>query len=191
MKKGNFLNYNTLKGRIIFAIFFSIVILISITIIDTKTLHNLNLNIRDSVVGKYLDLMSIFVFVNGMLFMLYSYMGVYDAITFITSTKVYSSKIFFVLMVVLGILQAFAGIDTLMRLFQMNGLLVSRNPNTYTGIYLFTPAIRCVVISLVMYAVRVICDIFMRRKHKDMMDQNEDLRARKKRMEDFLNNEKY
>lgn len=189
MKNKNFLNYNTLKGRIIFAIFFSIVIIISMTIIDKKSLHNLNLNIRDGVVGRYLDLMSIFVFVNGMLFMLYSYMGVYDTLTFMTSTNVYSSKIFFVIMVTLGLFQAFTGIDTLLRLFQMNGLLVSRNANTFSGIYLFSPAIRCVVISLLMYAVRIISDVVMRKKHKDMMDRDEELRARKKRMEDFLNSE--
>lgn len=187
MKKGNFLNYNTLKGRIIFAAIFSILIIISINLIDTSALHNLDLSLRNRSVDKYIDTMSIFVFVNSLIFMLYSYMGVYDAITFITSPKVYSPIIFSAIMIILGILQAFTGVDTLIRLLQMNGLIVTRNANIYSGIYLFTPAIRCTILSVFMYVIRMISDEVMKTKHKNMMEKSEELRKRKKKLEDFLN----
>lgn len=185
--KGNFFGYNTLKGRLLFALIFGALIAIDITIIDTKALHSLHLNYRTAEVEKYIDLMSIFVFVNGVLFMFYSSMGVYDAITFMTSEKVYAPKIFFLAMIVLGICQAFMGIDTVMRLFEMNALIVNRDANTYKGVYLFGAAIKCLLYSLLMYAIRMISEFRMRKSNEKMFRENHELRHRKKQLEDFLN----
>lgn len=185
--KGNFFEYNTLKGRLIFALVFGALIAIDIAIIDTKALHSLHLNYRTAQVDKYIDLMSIFVFVNGVLFMFYSSMGVYDAITFMTSEKVYAPRIFFFIIVVLGIFQAFMGIDTVMRLFEMNALIVNRDANTYRGVYLFGAAIKCLICSLFMYAIRMISEFRMRKSNEKMFRENHELRHRKKQLEDFLN----
>lgn len=182
----NHFNYNKLRGRVTFAILFSVVIFLGIIIIDTKSLHNLNLNIRDSVVGKYLDLMSIFVFLNGIIFMLYSYLGAYDVITYLTSTKIYSPIIFSILIVILGLFQIFAGINTLVRLFQLNGLLVSRMDNIYSGIYLFAPSIRGVFYSMAIYLIRIFSDIVMRKKHEEMMLNDVELQKKKERLKKFL-----
>ena len=186
-QKGNFLNYNKLKGRLTIADIAAIAIVIGIIIIDTKSLHSLNLNVRDGVVGKYLDLMSIFVFVYGTMFLIYGWFAAYDAITFMTSKHAYAPKYIFITMIALAILQILAGIDTLGRLFEMNGLLVSRNQNVFSGLYLFKSAIKGVVYSLLMYVVRMISDGIIKYKHEKLMQNNQDMRDRRERLEKMFN----
>ena len=90
-------------------------------------------------------------------------------------------------MIVLGICQAFMGIDTVMRLFEMNALIANRDANTYKGVYLFGAAIKCLLYSLLMYAIRMISEFRMRKSNEKMFRENHELRHRKKQLEDFLN----
>lgn len=185
-EKKSFLNYNTLKGRLIFAVVFGLAIIIGIKIIDTETLHNINLNLQNKAVGKYLDAMSIFVFVYGVMFSLYGAMGIYDAMTYITSEKAYAPKVLFFLIGILGFLQGLTGTDMIVRLLQMNGMLVQRHANIFSGIYLFTPAIKCLIYSLIMYVIRLSTDYFNRKQYEKLMEENQEMRDRKKQLEEFL-----
>ncbi len=182
-KKTKALGYTSLKGRIIYTAITLIVIFIGIKIIDSKSLHTYNLNFRTSEVGKYLDLMSIFVFVYSLYFMLYSSLGVYDAFDFMTSHHSYSPLIFTVIMVVLGVMMAFTGIDTIGRMFEMNGLLVARHANTFSGTYLFASALKAVLYSVLMYVVRVASTFVMKKQNEHLMKNNMDMRSRRERLE--------
>ncbi len=182
-KKIKALGYTSLKGRIIYTIATLIVIFVGIKIIDSKSLHTYNLNFRTSEVGKYLDLMSIFVFVYSLYFMLYSSLGVYDAFDFMTSHHSYSPLIFTVIMVVLGVMMAFTGIDTIGRMFEMNGLLVARHANTFSGTYLFASALKAVLYSVLMYVVRVASTFVMKKQNEHLMKNNMDMRSRRERLE--------
>lgn len=182
-KKIKALGYTSLKGRIIYTAITMIVIFIGIKIIDSKSLHTYNLNFRTSEVGQYLDLMSIFVFVYSMYFMLYSSLGVYDAFDFMTSHHSYSPLIFTVIMVALGVMMAFTGIDTIGRMFEMNGLLVARHQNTFSGTYLFASALKAVLYSVLMYVVRVASTFVMKKQNEHLMKNNMDMRSRRERLE--------
>ena len=182
-KKIKALGYTSLKGRIIYTAITMIVIFIGIKIIDSKSLHTYNLNFRTSEVGKYLDLMSIFVFVYSLYFMLYSSLGVYDAFDFMTSHHSYSPLIFTVIMVALGVMMAFTGIDTIGRMFEMNGLLVARHANTFSGTYLFASALKAVLYSVLMYVVRVASTFVMKKQNEHLMKNNMDMRSRRERLE--------
>lgn len=182
-KKIKALGYTSLKGRIIYTLVTLIIIFIGIKIIDSKSLHSYNLNYRTSEVGKYLDLMSIFVFVYSLYFMLYSSLGVYDAFDFMTSHHSYSPLIFTVIMVVLGVMMAFTGIDTIGRMFEMNGLLVARHANTFSGTYLFASALKAVLYSVLMYGVRVASTFVMKKQNEHLMKDNMDMRSRRERLE--------
>lgn len=182
-KKIKALGYTSLKGRIIYTIATLIVIFVGIKIIDSKSLHTYNLNYRTSEVGQYLDLMSIFVFVYSLYFMLYSSLGVYDAFDFMTSHHSYSPLIFTVIMVVLGVMMAFTGIDTIGRMFEMNGLLVARHQNTFSGTYLFASALKAVLYSVLMYVVRVASTYVMKKQNEHLMKNNMDMRSRRERLE--------
>lgn len=182
-KKIKLLGYTSLKGRIIYTIATLIVIFIGIKIIDSKSLHTYNLNYRTSEVGQYLDLMSIFVFVYSLYFMLYSSLGVYDAFDFMTSHHSYSPLIFTVIIVVLGVMMAFTGIDTIGRMFEMNGLLVARHANTFSGAYLFASALKAVLYSVLMYVVRVGSTFVMKKQNEHLMKNNMDMRSRRERLE--------
>lgn len=182
-KKIKALGYTSLKGRIIYTLVTLIIIFIGIKIIDSKSLHSYNLNYRTSEVGKYLDLMSIFVFVYSLYFMLYSSLGVYDAFDFMTSHHSYSPLIFTVIMVVLGVMMAFTGIDTIGRMFEMNGLLVARHQNTFSGTYLFASALKAVLYSVLMYVVRVASTFVMKKQNEHLMKDNMDMRSRRERLE--------
>lgn len=182
-KKIKALGYTSLKGRIIYTIATLIVIFVGIKIIDSKSLHTYNLNYRTSEVGQYLDLMSIFVFVYSLYFMLYSSLGVYDAFDFMTSHHSYSPLIFTVIMVVLGVMMAFTGIDTIGRMFEMNGLLVARHANTFSGTYLFASALKAVLYSVLMYVVRVASTYVMKKQNEHLMKNNMDMRSRRERLE--------
>ena len=182
-KKIKALGYTSLKGRIIYTAITLIVIFIGIKIIDSKSLHTYNLNFRTSEVGQYLDLMSIFVFVYSMYFMLYSSLGVYDAFDFMTSHHSYSPLIFTVIMVALGVMMAFTGIDTIGRMFEMNGLLVARHANTFSGTYLFASALKAVLYSVLMYVVRVASTFVMKKQNEHLMKNNMDMRSRRERLE--------
>ena len=182
-KKIKALGYTSLKGRIIYTIVTLIVIFVGIKIIDSKSLHTYNLNYRTSEVGKYLDLMSIFVFVYSLYFMLYSSLGVYDAFDFMTSHHSYSPLIFTVIIVVLGVMMAFTGIDTIGRMFEMNGLLVARHANTFSGTYLFASALKAVLYSVLMYVVRVASTYVMKKQNEQLMKHNMDMRSRRERLE--------
>lgn len=182
-KKIKALGYTSLKGRIIYTIVTLIVIFVGIKIIDSKSLHTYNLNYRTSEVGQYLDLMSIFVFVYSLYFMLYSSLGVYDAFDFMTSHHSYSPLIFTVIMVALGVMMAFTGIDTIGRMFEMNGLLVARHANTFSGTYLFASALKAVLYSVLMYVVRVASTYVMKKQNEHLMKNNMDMRSRRERLE--------
>lgn len=182
-KKIKALGYTSLKGRIIYTIVTLIVIFVGIKIIDSKSLHTYNLNYRTSEVGQYLDLMSIFVFVYSLYFMLYSSLGVYDAFDFMTSHHSYSPLIFTVIMVALGVMMAFTGIDTIGRMFEMNGLLVARHANTFSGTYLFASALKAVLYSVLMYVVRVGSTYVMKKQNEHLMKNNMDMRSRRERLE--------
>ena len=182
-KKIKALGYTSLKGRIIYTIVTLIVIFIGIKIIDSKSLHSYNLNYRTSEVGQYLDLMSIFVFVYSLYFMLYSSLGVYDAFDFMTSHHSYSPLIFTEIIVVLGVMMAFTGIDTIGRMFEMNGLLVARHQNTFSGAYLFASALKAVLYSVLMYVVRVGSTFVMKKQNEHLMKNNMDIRSRRERLE--------
>lgn len=182
-KKIKAFGYTSLKGRIIYTLVTLIVIFIGIKIIDSKSLHSYNINYRTSEVGQYLDLMSIFVFVYSLYFMLYSSLGVYDAFDFMTSHHSYSPLIFTVIMVVLGVMMAFTGIDTIGRMFEMNGLLVARHANTFSGTYLFASALKAALYSVLMYVVRVASTFVMKKQNEHLMKNNMDMRSRRERLE--------
>ena len=181
--KNKLKGYTSLKGRLITTALTLVLIYIGIRIIDSKSLHNFNLTYRNSEVGKYLDLMSIFVFVYSLYFMLYSSLGVYDAFDFLTSHHSYAPLILTIIMVVLGVLMAFTGIGTIGRMFEMNGLLVSRHQNTFSGIYLFGLALKAVAYSLAMYGVRVASTYVMKKQNEHLMKHNMDMKSRRERLE--------
>nr|WP_075574062.1 hypothetical protein [Ezakiella massiliensis] len=189
MKKNKgFLNYNTLKGRFIFALVFGLAIVIGFSIINSEVLKPDGLESDLRQMDQFLNSMSIFAFVYGVAFTFYAAMGAYDGINFVGSEKSYTPWIFSALMLALGLAQTLTGSNMIVRLLQMYGILHSREVSIFNSNYIFAPAITCLCLSLAMYFVRYLADLVNRKNHNKMMAEYDHLRAKQNQMKDFLKN---